>query len=98
MPTRLSVKQNAQCTARSPLPYLPRQGAESLRGKDTEGPHSSGRRHPSSSFVDRVMVALTVEEEDRNTSPAEATGTRIRFQYGGGATGHVRLFIGTRSV
>eukprot|EP00066_Takifugu_rubripes_P021950 XP_011611216.1 PREDICTED: uncharacterized protein LOC105417693 [Takifugu rubripes] len=54
---------------------LNEQGAESLRGKDTEGPHSSGRRHPSSSFVDRVMVALTVEEEDRNTSPAEATGS-----------------------
>lgn len=93
-----SVKQNAQWTARFPLPYLPRQGAESLRGKDTEGSHSSGRRHPSSSFVDRVMVALTVEEEDINMSPAHATGTTVRFQYGDVATGHVRLFTGTRSV
>lgn len=56
--------------------HSPPQGAESLQDKDTEGSHNTGRRHPSSSFVDSVMVALTMEEEeeDRNMSPAELTG------------------------
>lgn len=59
------------------LPSLPPQRAESLKDKDTEGSHNTGRRHPSSSFVDSVMVALTAEEEeeeDRNMSPSELTG------------------------
>lgn len=58
------------------LPSLPLQGVESLKDKDTEGSHNTGRRHPSSSFVDSVMVALTAEEkgEDRNVPSAELAG------------------------
>lgn len=58
------------------LPSLPPQEAESLKDKDTEGSHNIGRRYPSSSFVDSVMVALTAEEEeeDGNMSPAELIG------------------------
>lgn len=50
--------------------------------KDTEGSHCTRRRHPSCSFVDSIMVALTTEEEeDRNVSPSEPTGTVANPEY-----------------
>lgn len=66
------------------LSSLPPQGAESLKDKDTEGSNSIGRRHPSSSFVDSVMVALTAEkeeEEDGNMSATELTGDSYSFSF-----------------
>lgn len=50
--------------------------------KDTEGSNCTRRRHPSCSFVDSIMVALTAEEkEDRNASPSELTGTAVHPEY-----------------
>ncbi|XP_040892911.1 sperm-associated antigen 5 [Toxotes jaculatrix] len=44
------------------------QKSEPLKDKESQPAHSLDRRHPSSSFVDSIIVALTAEkEEDINT-------------------------------
>ncbi|XP_056223916.1 sperm-associated antigen 5 [Seriola aureovittata] len=40
------------------------QKADPWKDKDSQPVHSLERRHPSSSFVDSIMVALTVEKEE----------------------------------
>ncbi|XP_051241326.1 sperm-associated antigen 5 [Dicentrarchus labrax] len=40
------------------------QKPESLKDKESQAVHNVERRHPSSSFVDSIMVALTAEKEE----------------------------------
>ncbi|XP_068177210.1 sperm-associated antigen 5 [Antennarius striatus] len=46
------------------------QKSESVNDKDSQAVPSMDRRHPSSSFVDSVMVALTAEKEEESSSDA----------------------------
>lgn len=79
--TEMSCKTENKWTAENDIFFSCRlvcltfQKAEPPKDKESQAVHNAERRHPSSSFVDSVMVALTVEKEDdvnRETSPGPA--------------------------
>ncbi|XP_053182253.1 sperm-associated antigen 5-like [Scomber japonicus] len=46
---------------------LNEEKSEPQRDKESQPVHNTERRHPSSSFIDSIMVALTAEKEDLKT-------------------------------
>lgn len=52
------------------------QKPEPQKDKESHAVHTVERRHPSGSFVDSIMVALTAEkEEDASTETPPGSGT-----------------------